>query len=103
MILGCSVMIAGVFFLVGLLIALGSTGAKFGPSLGIAGMNRFMPEIYVSLMAGLCEEYGIESFGTFPITPFETVGDLVLEARALLEEKPPNSRTIPDGDDLERG
>jgi hypothetical protein len=47
---------------------------------------RFMPGIYLFLMAEVCEKHGIEDMGAIPKSQLSTVGDLVVEAKALLRE-----------------
>jgi hypothetical protein len=52
------------------------------------GFEGFMPQIYFFLMAELCENHGIETLGALPKSQLCTVGDLVVEAKALMREKP---------------
>lgn len=51
------------------------------------GFEGFMPVIYLFLMAELCEQHRIETLGAFPKSQLSTVGELVVEAKALLTEK----------------
>jgi hypothetical protein len=60
--------------------------------------QRFMPEIYVFLMWPVCQQYGISSLERFPKCQLSTVADLVVEARALLHNKPRLTASDVDSD-----
>jgi hypothetical protein len=76
-------------------------GARIGANdrLDEFGFEKSMPQIYIFLMAALCDRSGIESLGSFPKGKLTTVVDLVVEARALLKEKP--AKFAASADDLD--